>query len=293
LCKMTDTHVIVCIPYYNCQPYIRRAVKSIMSQTHKNLTVVVINDADFATPPWPAIADIDDPRLVRFEMMKNRGPYFAIEVLLEATRSLYLLNQDADDWSEPDRLSKLLKTAVKNDADFVTSSQLEFNESGSVTGTRWANSNDKSSKFFFQPGITPQFDNRAPHQGLFKIQALKKIGGYYGGFKINYDVFLTNLVLMTCRVCHIDTPLYNYFLRKNSLSRGEKFGYKSTERKDVKKAMASMYEIAYEVYCKHLQGDINSDDFFSSLSALCRENVSDAELSALRYETNRLAKVLP
>jgi glycosyltransferase involved in cell wall biosynthesis len=289
---MTDSHVIACIPYHNCRQYIRRAVISLLSQTHKNLTVVVINDADFITPPWPEIVDIVDSRLVRFEMTKNRGPYFATQVSLAATRAPYLLIQDADDWSEPERVSVLLQLAVDDAADFVISSQTERNEYDSVIGMRWENNCGKNSKFYFQPSVTSQFNNRVGHQGLFKIQALKQIGGYYGGFKINYDVFLTNIVLMTCRVAHVERPLYNYFRRKDSLSRGEEFGYHSEERKKVKSMLASMYEIAYKEYCRHLQGDINAADFFSSIFDLSKKNITDEESSALHCETLRLAKLL-
>lgn len=289
---MTNTHVIACIPYYNCRQYVRRAVTSLLSQTHKNLTVVVINDADFITPPWPEIADITDPRLVRFEMTTNRGPYFATQVLLEATQAPYLLIQDADDWSEPERVSVLLQRAIDDAADFVISSQTERDDYDSVIAMRWENNYSKNSKFYFEPSVTSQFNNRAGHQGLFKIQALKQIGGYYGGFKINYDVFLTNIVLMAFRVSHVDIPLYNYFRRKDSLSRGAEFGYHSEERKKVKSILASMYDTAYTKYSRHLRGDINAADFFTSIFDLCKKNITDDESSALSYETFRLSKLL-
>ena len=163
---------------------------------------------------------------------------------------------------------------------------------GIVIGMRWANNYNKDSKFYFQPSVTSQFLNRVGHQGLFKIRALKQIGGYYGGFKINYDVFLTNIVLMTCRVSHVELPLYNYFRRKDSLSRGEEFGYHSEERKKVKVCWLLCMKLPIKIIAG-ISGVISTPlIFFSSIFDLCKKNITDEESSALHYETLRLAKLL-
>ncbi len=72
------------IPSYGAIQLLRRAVDSILAQTHRNLTLLVINDGN-PTPLWPALADIDDARLVRFDMDTNRGRYFADGVAIAAT----------------------------------------------------------------------------------------------------------------------------------------------------------------------------------------------------------------
>ncbi|MBZ5626936.1 MAG: glycosyltransferase [Acidobacteriia bacterium] len=43
--------VVACIPHFKCKAHIRRAVESLLRQTHRNLTIVVANDGD-ADPPW-------------------------------------------------------------------------------------------------------------------------------------------------------------------------------------------------------------------------------------------------
>src|SRR5712692_1784143 len=101
--KSNKTHVTVSIPYFQCKQYICKAVESILGQSHTNLTLVVVNDGD-DDPPWDQLTYIDDPRLVRFDMRSNHGRYFADTVVLNATTDNYLVIQDADDWSEPDRI---------------------------------------------------------------------------------------------------------------------------------------------------------------------------------------------
>src|SRR5690606_4514374 len=96
--------VVVSIPCFGCHRYIARSVESILQQTYTDIQVVVVNDGD-PRPPWEALSHIDDPRLVRFSLPENYGPYFAHAVVLAATSSPYFLVQDADDWSDPERIA--------------------------------------------------------------------------------------------------------------------------------------------------------------------------------------------
>src|SRR6516162_10435922 len=106
--------VVACIPYFRCQKYIRRSVVSLLGQTYKDIVVVVLNDADLETPPWPMLSDIRDSRLIRFDLSHNRGPYFASQVLLSASRYPYFLVQDADDFSHTERVALLLQAMTKD-----------------------------------------------------------------------------------------------------------------------------------------------------------------------------------
>ena len=59
--------VTASLPYFNARGYIRRAVESLLAQSHSNITVVVVCDGD-PRPPWPELAHIRDPRLVQFAL---------------------------------------------------------------------------------------------------------------------------------------------------------------------------------------------------------------------------------
>lgn len=105
-----EPFITVSIPYFKARGYIRRAVNSILAQPHRRLRVVVVNDGD-RVGPWRELADIADPRLVRFDHPENRNRYFADAVVLAATPDDWFATQDADDWSEPDRLERLIQRA--------------------------------------------------------------------------------------------------------------------------------------------------------------------------------------
>src|SRR5881409_1440807 len=135
-----------------------------------------------------------------------------------------MLIQDADDWSHPDRVSYLLSALEHEKADLAISAQPQFYESSdgsnNVSCVRWlakANNNAVVSgiknRFVLDTKLTSRFLYRSPHHGLFRIKTLHEIGGYYGGFRFNYDVLITNIILMIGKIAHVSKPLYYRLVR--------------------------------------------------------------------------------
>lgn len=124
--------VLVTVPYWRTAATVRRCVASVLAQTHQDLTCLVINDRDRRTPPWPALADIHDPRLVHFDARSNRGRYFHDAAATQVADGRYgwWMPVDADDWLEPGRLTALL--AASDGVDVVMSGWTQHREDGTV-----------------------------------------------------------------------------------------------------------------------------------------------------------------
>ena len=159
-----------------------------------------------------------------FELKRNRAPFFATSVVLHAANAPYLLIQDADDWSDPERVSLLLAALERDRSDFAVSAQsLYVQREGSLhlTGVRWSESSIAPSppaRFMVNPFLTSEYNYRAPHHGLFRSQALRDVGGYYAGFRLSYDRLLTNLMLMRGNVSHVPVSLYYRLIRAESIT---------------------------------------------------------------------------
>jgi hypothetical protein len=117
--------VVVSIPCFQTWDLLRRAVESVLVQTHPDLLAIVANDGD-TSPVWEVLDDIDDPRLIRVDHATNRGRYFVDQVALMARLGPYLLIQDADDWSEPDRIEALLDEMRQHQSVAAVSSHCEY-----------------------------------------------------------------------------------------------------------------------------------------------------------------------
>jgi glycosyltransferase involved in cell wall biosynthesis len=280
--------VIAAIPYYRCAKYICRAVESLLAQTHKDLTIVVLNDADTKTPPWPQLAHIHDPRLVRIDLARNRGPYFALQVAVAATPASYLLIQDADDWSHPERVARLLKAIETDKADVAISGHLQFREAPGGKSERLKTylPNEKE----LAPGAGLKM--RLRHHGLFSVRALRNVGGYYGGFRMSYDMFLTNLLLLTCRVAVVNEPLYNYYLRPDSLTTSAATGLRSETRRKVEIELRRLYGKAYSGYMKFIGGQMAGADLFKMIRDISQASISAGDQEELQREAGRLKAML-
>lgn len=282
--------VTVSLPYYACKPYVRRAVTSILKQTYDHLRLVVVNDGD-PDPPWPVLADIDDPRLVRFDLTENRGRYFADAVVLAATPDPYFLVQDADDWSEPTRLETLLQLLRRTHADVALSAQIVHMADGRQCLEDFSD--------FDQP-LQPRLRHRANHHGLFRTDALHRVGGYDGGFRVGYDTLLVNLLRMTGPVAYCSKPLYHRRQRSGSLTAAPETGFRSEHRAVVLQSLSALYDRAFAVYRRYVRGRCGAEVMEQEIRALVRTAQRDDgsgirpadRHEALKQEAKRLRALL-
>ena len=276
--------ITVSLPYFNCRTYLLRAVDSILAQSHTNLTLVVVNDGD-RSPPWDLLAHIDDPRLVRYDLGVNRGRYFVDGVILAATPDPYLLIQDADDWSEPERVATLLGALQKRAA------------VGAVSSCRLWREGSRASRPLLYPGLrrplSDRFEFRSDHHGLFRTDALRQIGGNYGGYRIGYDTLLVNLLCMLGEVAYVERPLYHRQVRANSLTTSELTGMRSATRKQVHTELAGLYAAAFASYRNHKPVDGAGDNLAAAIRATCQARVTDEERAEIQWHAGRLRDLIP
>lgn len=236
--------VIVSVPHFGCRKYVRRAVLSVLSQTYPNVQVAVVNDGD-PEPPWSELDDIQDPRLIRFELPTNHGPYFVTDCLLGATEAEYLLIQDADDWSEPDRVEKLFAL-------------MHLRGRGAANSGHYVDAVDPTGSpsiedltYRFERPITDKFSDRTRHHGLYRTSVLREVGGYYGGFRAEYDRFIGNMLHLIGELDYTTEPLYHRSSRPGSLTQSSETGHGSAYRNETHLKLKAMY---LEVLAVHRKG---------------------------------------
>jgi len=284
---MTAPWVTACIPTFRCTDYLRSAVLSLLAQTYPLIRVVVINDGD-PVSPWPSLANISDRRLIRFDLHQNRGPYFALATALEATTDDFFLVQDADDWSDPRRVATLLSLALHHRSGFAFSAIAQFHV-------------ERGRKLRFDrplcaapPDTTPgpEFKARLYHHGLFRTHSLRRLGGYFGGFRINYDMLLTNFLLLTEHVSWTAQPLYWRRLRNGSLTRDPNTGMDSPLRQRVRSEMEDLYRLSYADYQWFRMGALSKDQVCERIRSRIAMCSGSANYRAIRSHAQRLRQGL-
>jgi glycosyltransferase involved in cell wall biosynthesis len=86
----------VILPTHNRASVLPRAVRSVLAQTHRDLELIVVDDAS-TDESVRVLADIDDPRLIVLRLDAHHGAAAARNRGIAAARGTYIGFQDSDD----------------------------------------------------------------------------------------------------------------------------------------------------------------------------------------------------
>ena len=100
-----DPLISVIMPAYNSAAYLPYAIRSVLSQTYRNLELIVVDDAS-ADDTEAILASFSDPRLCVIRNEKNIGVGAARNRGVAAASGNWIAFLDADDTWKPDKLEK-------------------------------------------------------------------------------------------------------------------------------------------------------------------------------------------
>ncbi len=111
-------HILVSVsmPAYNAAQYIGEAIESILSQSHRNLELIVIDDGS-KDDTLSVIQSYRDPRIVALTHSENRGLVATRNEITQMARGKYIAFLDADDKAFSTRLEKQLGFLERNPID--------------------------------------------------------------------------------------------------------------------------------------------------------------------------------
>ena len=102
---MTAPLVSIIVPSYNAGRFVRRAVESALTQTHRGVEVIVVDDGS-TDDTTEVLASFGNR--IRWVSQANRGPAAARNTGLTLATGEYVMFLDADDWILPDKLRRQL-----------------------------------------------------------------------------------------------------------------------------------------------------------------------------------------
>lgn len=95
------------IPYYKGSRYVRGAVESLLSQTHRNLEIVIVNDGSFEAADG-ILSELDREPRVRVVTQLNGGDTAARNLGIELARGSFVMLLDADNEIKPEFVARAL-----------------------------------------------------------------------------------------------------------------------------------------------------------------------------------------
>ena len=105
---MTGTALIsVIIPVYNTEKYLEMCIESVLSQTYKNIEIILIDDGSNDKSPEICDKYADEYTNIKVCHKKNEGVSVARNTGIEMASGEYLMFLDSDDLYEPDAVRRL------------------------------------------------------------------------------------------------------------------------------------------------------------------------------------------
>lgn len=111
-----EEKITVIIPTYNRAHLIKRSIDSVLNQTHKNIELIIMDDASTDNTE-EVVKEIKDDRIKYIKLKKNSGACEARNIAIKKAEGKYIAFQDSDDVFRPEKLEKQLANMKKNKAD--------------------------------------------------------------------------------------------------------------------------------------------------------------------------------
>lgn len=125
---MQNSVVSIIVPVYKVEKYLDRCVQSIVSQTYKDLEIILVDDG--SPDHCPAMCDAWVAKDDRVQVIhkENGGLSSARNAGLEIATGAFLQFTDSDDWLEPEMIAYLVDLAERSEADVVRCGYFESYE---------------------------------------------------------------------------------------------------------------------------------------------------------------------
>lgn len=125
--------VSVIVPIYNVEQYLDKCLSSIVSQTYRNIEIILIDDQspdDCASicEQWKQ----KDARIIVVHHQQNKGLAGARNTGLDICNGRYVTFVDSDDYISRNMVETLVHTSLESSADIVVCSAQQVNEDNST-----------------------------------------------------------------------------------------------------------------------------------------------------------------
>lgn len=226
--------VSVIMPVYNAEKYIAQALESILNQTYTNLEILIADD--FSLDKSKQIIDsYADPRIIRYHNDINLGYLKTCNKLFKTVSGEYIAFQDADDWSDLNRIEKTIEFIENNRTIAMCGCnfrRLKENSRKIISESNYPVKDSSIKDYIFNKKYLPFCGASV----VIRKTVLNDIGGYKDfydriGFE-HFDWFLR--ISEKYAVANIQEHFYYYRYVPNSFSRSDKlYNFKKYFAKDI------------------------------------------------------------
>lgn len=292
---MEKNKISVIVPVYNVEKYLDRCIESIVSQTYKNLEIILVDDGSPDSCPQMCEFWAEKDNRIKVVHKENGGLSDARNAGMAVATGEYISFIDSDDWIEKDMLMKLYDCMQSDNSEIASCGVRWITDDGevinnaTVTDDTVLDTENAISELLEDGKLKQHVWNK-----LYKFDLIKDILFEKG--KYHEDVFWSYQVLGRAnRVSIIKDSFYNYVQRDSSIM-GAGYSSKRLDALDaaeqrcdyIKCTFPNLYNLALYDYvgsCMfHLQ---------SAIKANCENSIRDNIIQRIPiYKTGNIYEVI-
>ena len=215
--------VSIIVPVYNIEKYLDRCIDSLVKQTHRNIEILLMNDAstdrslDICTK-WSKT----DPRVKIFSFEHNMGVSAARNTGISKAAAPYLMFVDSDDYLSETAVEELLCRLQNDESDLAIGKRIHTFEDNSmlIDQRYWLVDSVLSPKELFAADGSEQ-GQRGAHEVWGKLYKRELFSGLqFPPLKYGEDLWLYPSIISKCaKISIVDSPVYYYFHRSSSVTK--------------------------------------------------------------------------
>ena len=208
--------ISVIIPSYNVEKYLDCCIESVVSQTYKNIEIILIDDGSVDNTALMCDAWSEKDSRIRVIHQNNQGLSAARNNGIKVATGKYICFVDSDDYIEADLFESCITSIKNNNSDIVVFGMNRVDENGKVFETEIPKTESVLSsydalKLLFKGEIKDYAPNK-----LFKTELFNEtefpVDRNFEDIGTIYKLFLTS-----DKISLLTKALYNYRKRDGSI----------------------------------------------------------------------------
>jgi len=211
--NVSEPHLSVILPIFNCEKYLQVSLDSLLSQSFEDFEIIAVDDAS-TDDSWAILSSCKDPRVRHFRNNENLGVAKTSNIAASFSRGELIARMDADDVCDPERFKRQVE-AFREDKNLVLlgTSIINTDEKGEFLNELSYPLDDIAIKAALRVG--------SPFAGttvMMRKQKFTEAGGYRDFFRLAEDYDLWLRISELGKTANLDFP--SVFVRNhlNSLT---------------------------------------------------------------------------
>ena len=270
--------VTIYITNYNYEKYIERAINSCLVQTYKKIEIIIYDDGSRDKSRNIINKYSSHPKITSI-YQRTIGLVKTCNKALYSCQGEFIIRLDADDWLDENAISIMIEKLKKNpEANFIFPDYYEVDQHGLIS--KLIRRHD-----FKNVSLKDQFAHGACT--LFRVKALKKIGGYDETFSCQDGVNIWLKFLKKNKPLNVNLPLFFYRKHSSSLT---------TNYKKIAKNRNEILKVKTKKIKKNIIGIIfvrgkKFDKYTNNFEKIGKKNL--IELALIRLErVKKISKII-